>query len=1207
MDGELSASHSASHENPHDGYSPRRSPNIWPDDDRHKSSRGAKNENRAPMSPQIALNSMLKTTTETGDIGQFAIKPSRLPPPRKPISTGSDYTLQRPQQTFQLPDGQQAVDHRRRLPSYARDATSEIFSLYETASQKACGSPRVLETTDHRSYSMAQTSYPSSALSNHRSYTSLRSQPELGLLPHSRSPFFYPARMKRLGFRPSSPILTEGGRVDSGQNLELERSPYVSNPIYVALFSPSSNSADMVSEAPRFVPLLPYLGDHASDPVIEAKNVSCISADAFEQTGGTSTRSASPLNTYNKRPPIPLILLSDSNSTYPPPLGRLPSGSRSYSPSLRSTTDSTQDWSFRPEPVLTKASPPGSNFRSTSTPVNYHRRSPNSFTGTTSKSHTPSPLYYDYTEDFNVEEAGAEDSAVGDAPSIVRFILDNTIHEGRRVATEASPKSDSSPRGSPTSVDLRALVTVSNDGSLELSDDKPRLNSEDGQTERSTNVTQDIIPLYLDRRPYDRIVGNPFDNKNFPVSNQFESALDGSLPSKGDANDGLSPILLDAVDKTNHGLNTSQSLDNKESRDQENTTERISSSNRTSSFRLSTYLPIFPKPADWTIQMITDGGSKARSQEELATLPVDAISVQKPGEYAIQAANEGLCYGHQESFNHLPTGTSRQFQLDLPTTTIQRSATTHDRRIRSSRYYSIDHGLTDLAQLISNFEFANGSFISQDVHTHFAEATTRLSVQPSSTLPTSGMSKESLALPTKALLQLSSPQESHTPLIMFRSDGNLRVSSSQPYQTSNYALHDQFINLDNYGKERVEAVYYSNNASRSISRRPLSRSEPPLLAPKAVSPARVLRLKNSVPQLMKALPPVPRNPILEGSSPQRSSRRHLPFIFPQTDLAHRRTSVDVEPIQVEAAVFQSIPSQQDLEDVIKVEQTFPAPLKFRIKSRFFNAQRSRSPANSRPWNLDESYPWYGQQSTIRLSSLRSMIPGAQRGPKFKLRVTRASTSPSGTIRINPDARSSLDLRSPKDLFTSSSNLSGIFRQVSRQFSSRKSSAVLEIAPGNGSQAPFMVLASTQSNGNHGDNPDLLGPQSSPKAAYPTSPTEVRSFFSEDSSQIRGHNSLRKRISNLRARIPNPYTSRPAANLNDNEAWRGHIAPYAPPKGRLGANINSEQEDEYGMPIASLRHQKLRSKVSGWFKDAGLAMKRYVKLRNGADVPCIPFR
>ena len=93
--------------------------------------------------------------------------------------------------------------------------------------------------------------------------------------------------------------------------------------------------------------------------------------------------------------------------------------------------------------------------------------------------------------------------------------------------------------------------------------------SEDGHTERSTNVTQDIIPLYLDRRPYDRIVADSFDNMGSPRSNQFANTVDGSLPSEADTSNGFSPVLSDAVDQTNHDLNTSLCIGDKEIRDQD--------------------------------------------------------------------------------------------------------------------------------------------------------------------------------------------------------------------------------------------------------------------------------------------------------------------------------------------------------------------------------------------------------------------------------------------------------------------------------------------------------------------------------------------------------------------------------------------------------------------------------------------------------------
>lgn len=237
MDGARSASHPGGHKDLNGNYSSRSVVAVRPGDGLNKSSMNVTNENRAPLPISMGLNSMLKKTTETGDIGLFAIKPSRVPPLRKHAGTQNEFALQRPQQISQQTNGQHIVDDRKRLPSYTRDAASEIVSLYETASQKASNCARGFDAPDHRSYSITQTSLSSNALSNHGSYASLRSQPELALLPRPQSPFMYPAHLKRLGFRPSSPILPEGGRTDGGPNTELERTPYVSCPIYKALFT----------------------------------------------------------------------------------------------------------------------------------------------------------------------------------------------------------------------------------------------------------------------------------------------------------------------------------------------------------------------------------------------------------------------------------------------------------------------------------------------------------------------------------------------------------------------------------------------------------------------------------------------------------------------------------------------------------------------------------------------------------------------------------------------------------------------------------------------------------------------------------------------------------------------------------------------------------------------------------------------------------
>jgi hypothetical protein len=185
--------------------------------------RSEENHVSSPAIPKV-FESMLKTTTETGEEGLFAIKPPRVPhSPRKIGGAYRDSPLHKSNEV--QPYGGAVVDDRRRLPSYARDASSEVISMYETASQKSAH--RAFDDPEYRSYSMTQT-YSTYSLSNHRSYASLRSQPESTVLQRPRSPFAYPCRLKRPGFRPSSPALTDGGGIDYSKRAEIERLPYVS-------------------------------------------------------------------------------------------------------------------------------------------------------------------------------------------------------------------------------------------------------------------------------------------------------------------------------------------------------------------------------------------------------------------------------------------------------------------------------------------------------------------------------------------------------------------------------------------------------------------------------------------------------------------------------------------------------------------------------------------------------------------------------------------------------------------------------------------------------------------------------------------------------------------------------------------------------------------------------------------------------------------
>lgn len=195
------------------------------------------NENSALLASPGALESMLKTTTETGDIGLFSIKSvpgaNLLHPSAKNIGGRARrplHPLRRP------PDEPRRQEDRGKLSSN-RDTTSEIISMYGSNSQSSFTSTRAPSSDEpgHRSYSM--TTVGSRQLSHNKSNATLQSQTSSGPRQRPRSPFPYPTRLKRPGARPVSPAVTEAGVVDYSRMVEIDRISLASSPTRIAFRS----------------------------------------------------------------------------------------------------------------------------------------------------------------------------------------------------------------------------------------------------------------------------------------------------------------------------------------------------------------------------------------------------------------------------------------------------------------------------------------------------------------------------------------------------------------------------------------------------------------------------------------------------------------------------------------------------------------------------------------------------------------------------------------------------------------------------------------------------------------------------------------------------------------------------------------------------------------------------------------------------------
>ena len=174
---------------------------------------------------------------------------------------------------------------------------------------------------------------------------------------------------------------------------------------------------------------------------------------------------------------------------------------------------------------------------------------------------------------------------------------------------------------------------------------------------------------------------------------------------------------------------------------------------------------------------------------------------------------------------------------------------------------------------------------------------------------------------------------------------------------------------------------------------------------------------------------------------------------------------------------------------------------------------SCSPLDSRPWNLDASYPW-----SETAPSLDVVMPlpndtvdtSPQRGlPRFKLRIHRASSSTGGTGKLIKRNRSSEE--------TSSSALDLSVDRIPSVSFRHKVKPALSAPPGQNNSS-HDIISSNPMQTRFVESFNFPSQTSPIITLVPPSPGyEVRSFFSDDSSQAHPKGSLRKRLSEFRSR------------------------------------------------------------------------------------------
>jgi hypothetical protein len=210
--------------------------------------------------PPSSIQSMLRLTTETGELGEFSIKPPRVPRGGMKVSfTRSESHvskdgLARPPRTLSPhPHRHHRPPDRRPSPTIIRQNVlgSDLISHQSHSRGTSQVSAQNLYDLEGMIHQLPQRN----ALPHHKSVGSLRQQQ-----PRPRSPYAYPARLRRHGYRSPSPSIASdrpyGGYPPRGSSIRTASPPsvYLQRRLPPGYFSGFNQSATSLLKSPSSGP-----------------------------------------------------------------------------------------------------------------------------------------------------------------------------------------------------------------------------------------------------------------------------------------------------------------------------------------------------------------------------------------------------------------------------------------------------------------------------------------------------------------------------------------------------------------------------------------------------------------------------------------------------------------------------------------------------------------------------------------------------------------------------------------------------------------------------------------------------------------------------------------------------------------------------------------------------------------------------------------
>ncbi|OTB14287.1 hypothetical protein K445DRAFT_302462 [Daldinia sp. EC12] len=915
--------HSSSHGTLRSSYSHGRSTHgPSPARPLHKPLRSV-NENSVLLPSPGALESMLKTTTETGDIGIFSIKP--VPP----------------------------------LPQRREDIGP-------------------------RSYSM--TTCESRQLSHHKSTATLQSQASGGPLQRPRSPFPYPTRLKRPGVRPSSPALTESGRVDYSRMVEIDRASYRT-------------------------PHGPYKPSYLPTP----------------------------------RRPTALGLRTDANlSTVSLPSQGIQSFSRYGPPGPSSIrTHSTASMASYNAPYRERFDSSSSRTSSLTSVVNMYHKTPHTPRVGPSGLSTAAPRYYDYTEGFESRQPRAITPVQPFAPIPTRvssyhhpLVLQDS--DENLAAVFRDRDGSFSEAGSPSPDRMGGFEVLNTTNRHRVGDYQVIVERAPSRC-RAGSIRSECRSIAFDGSDTDR---------------KFEKGSDiDLLPSQAGR---------DSMDTFNPSLDL-------ESRDVPEY--------RYADYRLKATAKTTENSLERQVQV--QGGRAPTIRSEQGVILRDDTQGETLNEYEMGESDIGGLAG--ELVHRSLRGRS---SIKRPSSEPTQEISTSIRHKTKDESHDEFRAIARAHSACSRISTRDNDFRMDVINGSNSRGCDTLDNDLSAVDREDGENK------------YGGIKEGN---IAAPSPNQTAVVQKQRFQRHKRNQAVPRISTSSLPRENNEGFPYISPSC----------STTPIVSPKPISPARQLKLKNSIPQLMKALPPLPGDPN---------------YIPPPTPSIESTSSNDTEFIEVLAPFHFSRSStlhqlqndvagapQCDPNDsrVIRLHKSAP---KLRLKMKMSNSSEATISPGANVHNADIESAWSPRTANPYLEGQNAdHYVRTRTRNKLRLRSSRStvtSSTPSATVRRNvdrevPNPIIGLSRQRTRDLFTVSSNLSPTPSSIDRK------SPRPQWIEDSSSRGTSDIDTSNGVASHSGERTLVLNREGHNKSLY-----DSRSLETRASANVRQPQGLRRRLSDL---------------------------------------------------------------------------------------------